>query len=175
MSEQSPVEPLLPYDHGDDGQRNSHVKRAILLLLAGLVVVSMLGVPIMRIFLADEREADITVDRAAERTALLFSEAVLARRSTSRAMDHAVRELYDQVDALIAELQLRRAADLVNTRVMLQQTLCQHEWPEGSECYEASLQRLGAPAILTIRFAVSEVDGLARVVAVARVGQIAGS
>lgn len=174
MSEQTPAEPLLSHDHGDDEQRTSHVKRAILLLLAGLVVVSMLGVPVMRIFVADEREADSAVDRAAENTALLFSEAVLARRSTSRAMDHAVRELYDQVDALIAELQLRSAADLVNTRVMLRQTLCQHEWPEGSECYEANLQRLGAPAVLTMRFAVSDVEGFARVVAMARVGQIAG-
>jgi len=172
VSEQPFIGPPLPDEHDHGEQRDSHLKRVILVTLAGLVVVSMLGVPILRIFQSDERGANTPVNSAVENTALLFAEAVLARRSTSRAMDHAAAELRDQVDALVAELQLRPAADLVNTRVMLREIGCQHAWPEGSRCYEASLQRLGAPAVLTMSFAVSEIGGFMRVISVARVGQL---
>jgi hypothetical protein len=128
----------------------------------------MIGIPVLRILNWGER-ADEGQSLAAENTALVFSDAVLERRSVARAMQVTRPELRPAVEDLVFELQRSAAAALAGAESAVQEVGCRHDWPPGSDCYEAALAQPGRPAVLTIRFAVADLDGLAMVVAVTRI------
>lgn len=136
-----------------------------------LVVVSMVGIPVLRILDRDERAAESS-NLAAENTALVFADAVLERRSTTRAMQVARPALRPAVDELVFELQRRAPAALAGAESAVHAVNCRHDWPPGSVCFEAALGQPGRPTVLTVRFAVADVDGLALVVAVTRVNAV---
>jgi hypothetical protein len=161
--------PESAQDEAEAGPRR--VQRLVIGALAVLVVVSMVGIPLVRI-LDWNQGADDGTNLAAENTALVFADAVLARRSVSRAMQVARAELRSGVEELVFALQRVPAAALVEAESVVQSVSCRHDWPPGSVCYEAVLAQPGRPAVLTMRFAVAELDGLALVVAVARVNSV---
>lgn len=140
-------------------------------MLAVLVVVSMVGIPVLRILNRDERAAESS-NLAAENTALVFADAVLERRSTTRAMQVARPALRPAIEELVFELQRSSPAALAGAESAVHTVSCRHDWPPGSVCYEAALARPGQPAVLTMRFAVADVEGLAFVVAVVRVNAV---
>lgn len=173
MSAEAPPVPDVPDDEQLDAPPPRRLRQRLLLGTLGLLLaVSLLGIPVLRIVQSDDERTGNRSGLATENTALLFSNAVLERRSISRAMQVARPELRAQVDELIGELQLRDASDLAGAASALSEVRCEHTWPPGSVCYEAALAQPGRPPILAIRFAISDVQGLAIVVALSRMDQL---
>jgi hypothetical protein len=146
-------------------------QRLIIGALAVLVVIAMVGIPVVRILDWNQAEDDST-SLAAENTALVFADAVLDRRAVTRAMQVAHPELRTGVEELVFALRQLPSAALAGAESAVQSVSCRHDWPTGSVCFEAVLAQPGRPAVLTMRFAVSELDGRALVVAVARVNVV---
>lgn len=162
------------YDEEEEEPYQSSYRwlQPLILSLAVVLVIAMAGVPVLRIFeLLQEEDESLSIDERARRnTALLFAEAALERRSTNRAEAFVTPELHDQVDTIIGDLQSREPSSLDGASVTVASINCTQLRYSGGDCFQASLSRDDGPPLMTVQYAVENVNNSAIVVAIERPG-----
>jgi hypothetical protein len=150
-----------------DGERR-WLRPAVWLLTIFIVVV-LLALPILRAISVDRRQDNASAARDARAyVATQFAEAVLEHRSTRLAEAWARNGLHADIDAVVAELQLRDSAELEGAAASTYRASCPGAEAVGAanDCFMAQLTQPGGTVVATLRFTVSIVDGRATVVMV---------
>lgn len=158
-----------PDDDDGGSPAREALLRPVVWLLTIFIVLVLLALPVMRALTAGRSDNPTAAARDARAyVATQFSEAALERRSTRLAAEWALGELRGQIDIVVADLQLRDAAEVEGAKATVERAPCRAgaaPQPD-TECFRARLSRPDGALVTSIRFAVAIVDGRATVVAV---------
>lgn len=164
-------------DNATDDTGTTGVPRLLIVPIALAVATLMIGLPLLRALVL-EPDSETTrrdaVTRVHNQVAILFSTAVLERRSNRLAERYVVDGIEPEVRDVIADLRRRDSAELEGATVTTEQVTCRQP-ATGGTCFRARLARPGEPHVAELRFVVAIVNGIAQVIALGDGGTALGS
>lgn len=166
MDEQNPWD-LEPIDEEEDQPARPVWLRVLLVGFGVLTVLIMLAVPLLQVGVWSQGDPPSAEERVCENTAVIFTAALLQRRSPRLAMRVADQSVQEQVDAIAQVIDGRDPRDLDDARVSLRGTSCAGLPDRSHACYEATLRNSSGLPIVQFRFGVAlSADGSAEVIGV---------
>lgn len=153
---------------GDEQRTPDRLIRPVVWIVSLVIIAVLIGIPVLRAVNYSRRQDPArAADEARLHVATQFAIAALERRSTRLAEQWAVDGLHAGIDAVVADLQLRDAAELEGATARIDRAACDGTVADPTAaCFVASLVRPDGHVVTRVSLTVAIVDGRAQVVRV---------